>query len=382
MMTDPMKPLGLSIWQLTTPRPMSEAAGRLFVDVTQALASPANGAPVLEALGKSDPLIGDALHAILRRGDFVSTLREEHAGATPASGVTAPVETDPAIVVQLIERSRVSLANLKRDIQTRSGAALFDFILADLQELRRILFDPQNVQAIRAGMEAAWWINEHLQVWLGEVNTADALTQSAPNNVTSEMGLALLDVADLIRPNPDVVALLEQSAEDSFLDELPALAGGRTARDAIRAFLDSYGMRCVGEIDITRPRWSEHPSTLLPMILGNVKNFEPGTGRRRFEQGRQEAGEKERELLGRLASLPDGDHKAKEAKAMIDRVRTFAGYREYPKYHMVSRYFVYKQALLKEAERLEQAHARPPEGGHLLPQVRRVSRPGAHRPSE
>ncbi|MFL5423356.1 MAG: PEP/pyruvate-binding domain-containing protein, partial [Myxococcales bacterium] len=41
MMTDPIKPLGLSVWQLTTPRPMAEAAGRLFVDVTQLLASAA-----------------------------------------------------------------------------------------------------------------------------------------------------------------------------------------------------------------------------------------------------------------------------------------------------------------------------------------------------
>ena len=40
---------------------------------------------------------------------------------------------------------------------------------------------------------------------------------------------------------------------------------------------------------------------------------------------------------------------------MIDRVRAFSGYREYPKYGMVSRYFVYKQALLEEAERLVQA---------------------------
>jgi rifampicin phosphotransferase len=39
---------------------------------------------------------------------------------------------------------------------------------------------------------------------------------------------------------------------------------------------------------------------------------------------------------------------------MIDRVRRFIGYREYPKYGMVSRYFVYKQALLDEAERLVQ----------------------------
>jgi pyruvate,water dikinase len=41
---------------------------------------------------------------------------------------------------------------------------------------------------------------------------------------------------------------------------------------------------------------------------------------------------------------------------MIDRVRTFIGYREYPKYGMVSRYFVYKRALMEEAERLVRAH--------------------------
>jgi len=170
------------------------------------------------------------------------------------------------------------------------------------------------------------------------------------------MGLALLGVADVIRPHPDVVAFLQHVEDEGFLDELPKLAGGREARDAIEAWLDKYGMRCVGEIDITRPRWSERPSTLVPMILGNIKNFEPGAGERRFEQGRQEAWKKEQELLERLRALPDGEHKAEETKRMIDRVRTFIGYREYPKYGMVSRYFVYKQALLEEAERLVQAH--------------------------
>src|SRR5207237_7658478 len=101
--------------------------------------------------------------------------------------------------------------------------------------------------------------------------------------------------------------------------------------------------------------WSERPTTLLPMILGNIKNFETGAGERRFEQGRQEARKKEQEVLERLRALADGERKAEEAKRMIDRVRTFIGYREYPKYGMVSRYFVYKQALLEEAERLVQA---------------------------
>ena len=60
-------------------------------------------------------------------------------------------------------------------------------------------------------------------------------------------------------------------------------------------------------------------------------------------------------MLERLRALPDGERKADETKRMIDRVRTFIGYREYPKYGMVSRYFVYRQALLEEAERLVQA---------------------------
>ncbi len=356
MMTDPMKPLGLSMWQLTTPRPRSEAGGRLFVDVAQALSWPTSRKGLLEALGRSDPLIGDALQTILDRGDFIPTPPGEGPGTTPAGGEPAPIDTDPAIVTGLIERSEASIAKLKNDIQGKSGPALLDFILADVQELKRILFDPKSHQVFMSAMEATRWLNEQLQAWLGEKNAADTLTQSVPHNVTSEMGLALLGVADVIRPHPDVVDFLQRVENENFVDELPSLEGGLEARDAIQMYLDKYGMRCVGEIDITRPRWSERPIALVPMILGNIKNFEPGYGKRRFEQGRQEAWEKELDLLARLRNLPDGDHKADQTKRKIDRVRTFIGYREYPKYGMVSRYFVYKQALLDEAERLVQAH--------------------------
>src|SRR5207302_7305660 len=89
-----------------------------------------------------------------------------------------------------------------------SVTSLFDSTQADIQELRRILFDPQSHQVIMAAMQTTWWLNEQLQDWLGEKNAADTLTQSVPHNVTSEMGLSLLDVADVIRPHPEVVAFL------------------------------------------------------------------------------------------------------------------------------------------------------------------------------
>ncbi|MER6990204.1 rifamycin-inactivating phosphotransferase [Saccharopolyspora hirsuta] len=355
MMTDAMKPLGLSVWQLTTPRPMAEAGGRLFVDVTERLAARTSRDGLLELMGKSDPLMRDAMQTVLDRGDFLPPPAEDVAAEPPVGGGPEPIETDPAIVDELIASNQASLAAVERDIRAHRGADLFDFILEDLEELKRHLFSPRGHQAIMAGMEAAWWLNDRMHEWLGEDNAADALTQSVPHNVTSEMGLALLDVADAIRPHPEVIAFLRDVADEDFLEELPALAGGREARDAIRAYLDQYGMRCVGEIDITRPRWSERPSALVPVILGNIENFEPGASRRRFEQGKQEAQQKEQELLERLRALPDGERKADETKAMIDRLRTFTGFREYPKYGMISRYAIYKRALLDEAERLVRA---------------------------
>ena len=377
MMTDAMRPLGLSFFLLITPAPMFEAGGRLFVDVTPHLASPARRAGLLH-LAKSDPLIRDALQTIVDRG-FVPSLPDDPAAPAPAATPPPPLDADPGLVTELIARTQASIAALKRNIQGQSGLALFDFIRTDLQELKRILFDPQSRRVFMTAIDASGWLNDHLLEWLGEKNAADVLTQSVPHNVTSEMGLALMDVADAIRPHPAVVAFLQRARDDGFLDELPDLAGGRAARDAILGWLDRYGMRGVGEIDITRPRWRERPATLLPLLLGNIKNFDPGAGARRFEQGRREAAQAEQALLQRLRALPDGEQKAAETKRMIDRVRTFIGYREYPKYAMVSRTFVYKQALLEEAGRLVAAGVlRDPEDIFYLtlPELEEVVRTG------
>jgi pyruvate,water dikinase len=364
MMTDAMKPLGLSFWLLTTPAPMRKAGGRLFVDVTHMVASPESRKMLVDAMGQHDPLMKDALINIIERGDFIKSLpndkQEQSSGksnkSVPSADSRAQIENDPTIVSDLIKRSQTSIEELKQNIQTKSGSDLFDFILEDIQILKKILFDPQSSAVFMAAIDASSWINEKMNKWLGEKNAADTLSQSVPNNITSEMGLALLDVADVIRPYPEVIDYLQQVKDDNFMDELVKLEGGQETQDAIYDYLGKYGMRCAGEIDITKTRWSEKPTTLVPVILSNIKNFEPNASNRKFEQGRQEALKKEQEILDRLKQLPDGEQKAKETKRMISLIRNFIGYREYPKYGMVNRYFVYKQAILKEAEQLVQAN--------------------------
>ncbi|GAA3975024.1 phosphoenolpyruvate synthase [Mucilaginibacter dorajii] len=358
MMTDAMKPLGLSLWQLTTFRPMFTAGGRLFVDVTPQLASIAGSRVFINAIGQHDPLIKDALTTIVEREDFIKQEAGTEQGSVKSNPLSVPqqqIENNPAIVAALIGRNEESVARLKQNIQGKSGTALFDFIRKDIGLLKQFLFDPQSSAVFMAAIDASSWINEKMNEWLGEKNAADTLSQSVPNNITSQMGLALLDVADMIRPYPAIIDYLQQVKDDNFLDGLAQFDGGCQIRNTLLAYLNKYGMRCAGEIDVTKTRWSEKPATLIPVILTNVKNFEPNAGNRKFEQGLQEALKKEQELLDRLKLLADGEQKAAETKLKIDLLRNFIGYREYPKYGMVNRYFIYKQALLKEAAHLAEA---------------------------
>ncbi|MBC2326652.1 phosphoenolpyruvate synthase [Listeria booriae] len=355
MMTDPIKPLGLAFYLLITPAPMRIAGGRLFVDITPNLAAPASREILINGIGQSDPLMKDAIETIVAREGFIETNTTEEARPIPTPSADKPIENIPEIATSLIANNEASLAKLKKTIQTKSGSAVFDLILEDIPEFKRVLFNADNLRVLLSAMNAATWLNEKMQEWLGETNVADTLSQSVDNNITAEMGLELLDVADAIRPCPEVITFLQTTKDPNFLEKLGDLQGGEAARDAITTYLDKYGMRCAGEIDISRTRWSEDPTILIPMILSNIKNFQPNASHQKFEQARQEALQKEQDLLARLKNLPDGEQKAAKTKEVITVLRNLTGYREYPKYGMINRYFVYKQALLKEAAQLVEA---------------------------
>lgn len=359
MMTDAMTPLGIAIRQMNTPAPMHEAGGRLFADVTRGLASPTTRAGLLDMFGRADPLTRDALQTLLDRGGIIPALDGEVRDAPPVGTAATAIAADPAIVLSLVAQWEASHVQAARALEGLQGVALLDGIAADMLELRRVLFDATSHQAIMAGMDATWWLNEHLQTWLGEKSIADTLTLSAPGNITSQMGLDLLDVADVIRPHAQVVAYLQHACGDAhlenFLHALPALDGGRAAHDAIVTWLDRYGMRGAGEIDITRPRWGERPCLMLPMLLANIAGATDGESARRVARGQEQFEATQRDVLTRLRAQSDGDAKVAQTTRMIDALRTFIGYREYPKYGMMCRYAIYRRALLAEGERLAQS---------------------------
>jgi len=366
MMTDAMKPLGLSFFKLGfTETSLINIGGRLYFDLAHDLASPMGRKIMLATLGKIDPLVLNAIKNLIKRKSFMKSLSRDGQGFSSLSkgyfslGLLVqifkiPRNNDASLVQTLMSRNEASIRDLKHKVSNLSGDELFTFIREEQNQLKKAMYDPQSMGVVYAGTLASVWINKNMEKWLGEKNAADLLSKSAANNITSEMGLELLDVADVVRQYPAVMEYFKHADDKTFFEDLAKLEGGNAVGKSIQAFLEKYGMRCSGEIDITRPRFSEQPTALVPMILSNIKNFEPDAHDTRTKQGRLEAKQKEQELLSRLEKLPGGKQKAKNAKEKISVLRNFVGYREYPKYIMVGHYWIMKQALLKEAGRLVQ----------------------------
>jgi len=364
MMTEPIKPLGMIFCQmLFKDHTIVKAGGRLFSDLTHDFASPMGRKFALRLLGSFDPLIKNAMLNLFKRKQFLKTLprgkraiRMVTQGQSWALTIQQVIKiyrkNDPALIINIMSRNKESVRDLQQRIANVSGDELCDFILQDNMRSMETMTDPESAAAWMVGMLAVKWINTNMEKWLGEKGAVDVLSQSVDNNVTSEMGLELLDVADAVRNYPAVIEYFHHASDETFFEDLAELEGGQVVSKTIQEYLIKYGMRCSAEIDITRPRWSEQPTVLIPMILSNIRNFEPGAHRIKFEQGLKEARQKEQELLSRLEQLPGGKGKAKKTKKKIRTVRNLIGYREYPKYIFIQRFFIYKQALLKEAGKL------------------------------
>ncbi len=369
MMTDVLKPLGMSffpIWLSKLGMSPVEAGGRFYMDVSHDLASPvARKMFVKNGVGSTDMLIQNALYTVLKRKEYLKSLSRGKTTLGLSGGTIGQMvsglfqamkiyrKNDADLMQKMIAKNDALAQDMAQRINGKSGEDLFAFIVQDMDEaFKTIVLDNYGVGI--AGFYPSSWLSKKMKKWLDETNITDVLSQAVSNNVTTEMGLELLDVADVVRPYPAVLEYFQHADDETFFEELEKLEGGKAVGDSIRRYLRKYGWRGPGEIDISRTRWAEKPTLLLPMIITNVKNFEPGSHKKIFEQKRLEAEQKAQELISRVERLPGGKRKAKKTKKMMSVFRNFVGFREYPKYAMMQRFYVYKQALKKEAALLVQ----------------------------
>lgn len=374
MMTDAVKPLGISFNKLffffAVPDMMAEAGGRMYMDMSSDMKSPFMRKFMLENYATQDLLMYSALRKAVSNKEFIQSLPR---GKSATNFLANPqvisiimramkeAKRGGAVLEAHVKEQRLILhrqvEKIRDDLREKSGNAVFAYIHEEAKNFGNRMFEKDN--SMQYGLMVLCfhnynWVKNHMKKWLGEENAIDDLTKSVPGNITTEMGLALMDLADTARKYPGLCAYLQNAKDDTLWSDLEALDGGQEFGRELQDFLKKFGMRCPGEIDITRERWIENPTAVIPMILGNVRNFEAGAGEAMVEKGRLESKQKEREYLERIRKLPGGRRKAKLAEHKIDVLRSVTGYREYPKYCFISYFQAYKEALMHEAERLAQ----------------------------
>ncbi|MFF2842188.1 PEP/pyruvate-binding domain-containing protein [Paenarthrobacter sp. NPDC057981] len=193
---------------------------------------------------------------------------------------------------------------------------------------------------------------------LGEQASYDELQtviRGLPNNVTTEMDLALWHLASQILEDPDAAASMAgQTAEAlaaQYRDaELPAVA-----QSGMDAFLHTYGHRAVAEIDLGMPRWRDDPTHILG-VLANYLRLQPGAGApdEQFRKAAADADQQVAKFVARARAI--SPLHALVVRVALDRTRRFAGLRESPKYNLVLGLAAAREQLLLVGNELAASH--------------------------
>ncbi len=125
---------------------------------------------------------------------------------------------------------------------------------------------PRFVARFGAGMAGLNMIRQVAKRSLGEEFDVWSMTRGMPHNVTTEMDMALWETAVEIKAEPRSLAFFQR--EDAEVLAADFLAGclPERAQEVVGCFLDQYGMRGLGEIDLGRPRWRENPKPVMQVL--------------------------------------------------------------------------------------------------------------------
>ncbi|WP_219463112.1 PEP/pyruvate-binding domain-containing protein [Nonomuraea rhizosphaerae] len=309
----------------------TEAAGRVFVDVTGVMRSrvgraivprvfdlmEARSAAVLRGLFDDPrlsvtnravrPLVRRVARLALRHGVPVTMLRAlaDPAGADRrarrladalVAGLTPP---EGASVAERVDHVARMLYERITPIAPRffpvAGAAAPMLLLAS--RLLKGRARPEELQTVLRGV---------------------------PRNVTTEMDLALWRLARELREDPAEAA--------RFLAEPPAVLARGPLPQGVRDFLAVYGDRAVAEIDLGLPRWSEDPTHVLGMIANYLRLDDPALAPDvLFAKGAAEA----RDMAEELAARAGRGLRGRIVRFALGRARELIGARELPKFVIV-----------------------------------------------
>lgn len=370
MMLDPMPKLARELWRyffpvgkngalrLTDPPTLSPAmpvaGSRLYIDATGVLRVKRARAILLAVLSHVYADMARGAAALCERPQFRRSAGGWTGVAAAAARIVGPVlGRIPAVLLfQKPERGAAQASGgfdtLQEQVRARICAQPtpaarvrripieLNSIFAQVRPLLAQLLGAMIAHRLLARLSRGRWAD-------GVRDDVDGILRGLPGNVTTQMDLAVGDLTDRVRSQPALITLLQELATElhheggwpAIRQRLHAAAGGPELLAALDSFLQLYGVRGVGEIDVSRPRWRDDPSVLLRVITGGVAAGEAGAHRRQH-QGQVAQGEAAAARLSEAAGQgPAGPLRRLLVQRLCRVARSGLGLREHPKFMLV-----------------------------------------------
>jgi phosphohistidine swiveling domain-containing protein len=349
---------------LAGPAFMKEAANRLFADATPMFRSTFWRSQLLQVMQHMEARTGVVLERLTVDPRFT------------------PIHTSRVVILRrmLALLARSHAAPLVYFVQALLAPKKARMHFASLQQQVRAMFAamPEDASADERLVALEQGVSQQVPVFLCSVfsllmlifslpalaarllnglATEDELQtvrRSLPYNPTTEMDLALWQVAQRLREDTTLVELFRERRPEQLAQAYREGTLPSVLQQALSDFLRPYGHRAVAEIDMGLPRWSEDPAYLLGVLANYLQLNNPEAAPdTQFKRGAREAEAMLAELTRRARKR--GWLRSKLVHFCLRRIRDVSGLREAPKNYIV---FLMAQAhalLLPIGEELRRA---------------------------
>jgi phosphohistidine swiveling domain-containing protein len=367
MMT-PIKPMGQSFIRTFIPfgkdkdsyecKYLPSAGGRIYFDVTDiTVGFPITRKVLPKFLFIAEVIMRESLLSVLERREFRKRFapRIKHMMIKRFVGTLLPLLKTAVKYVFFKDTSNLraefienmdAIYNESKEIVDKAEPGA-DRVLVCHQVLDD--FGPRliaNMPRILSGVVALGFLKRKMKSFDLDEHFAN-IQSGLGGNVTTAMDLAVGDLADLAVDIPRLNEYKNITETSEFIKKLDLIKGAESFKKAFIEFMELYGHRANGEIDLTANRWNENPASLLNTLMGGGENRKKGSHRVHYEEQQRLSAESEKIIVETAGKKSRG--LGKTAQKMITNYRNTFCLREHPKYYIMKIMGMMKEYLLKDA---------------------------------
>ena len=334
---------------------LTEAAGRLYLDVTKALRSTIGRKLLLQMVGGVQARAAASLARLAREPGFSITYRSPLPFVRRALSFLLRSRLSLYLLQSIAhpEGARLRIRRLRVEIED-AAARLEPLPVEERPSAVERLFSPETTLRL-LGIMPSVLLPSMILLSLARRLLRGAATEeeietslrALPANPTTQMDLALWALAVLARRDERLALRLRSAPAESLAREYRAGGLPDFFARALDEFLRLHGHRCASELDAGLPRWSEEPAPLFEVIAGYLRH---GEAIERPDELFGSAGRRAEAMVAELAGRARGAGASALVRFCLERVRALSGLQEVPRSY-IALLFAHARRLLEPVGR-------------------------------